>query len=142
MFGFDRCTIVLYLALASMIGNAVLAVAWGWEAKHRANDSATATVCAAVNTGEAASVELLQARLHTCAADQAANLNAMRDAERARQDLAAQLADRESHERSERDALYQTDPDCGLLARVPVCDAIADRLRAAVPESAGADPDH
>lgn len=70
----------------------------------------------------AAGLELCQAELGLLRIEGAA-IVAERDEAREAMRLAA------AREREERDRLYESDESCAVLARTPVCDALARRLR-------------
>lgn len=84
------------------------------------------TAATADNT--AANVDLAE-RLEQCVAAKAGHALELAEIAAAHATAVQTLTRDHETERQERDHLYETDPDCAALARVPVCAAIADRLR-------------
>lgn len=71
----------------------------------------------------------LAGRLEACSATNKANASALASEVSKRQAAEAVSREAQATERAKRDQLYETDADCGALRRVPVCSAIADRVR-------------
>lgn len=130
---------VAWLLGLSLIANAVLGALYGFSGRGAAQNVVNAATCEAVNAGSDDAVSALQGRLDVFLSEQRSSAEKQRAAEAERERLEQALNKAERAERSARDDLYSTDPDCGLLARVRVCAAIAGRLRAFAEEAAGAD---
>lgn len=80
-------------------------------------------------TINAEAVVAIRDRLALCLEEQAADLEAIRQADAAREQRINQLQRQVEAARAERGRIYETDEDCRAWGAGPVCAAIADSLR-------------
>lgn len=123
--------------LANLAAGIALRSAWGANAKQ----SAKLTLASDANAEAAKVIGTLQSELNKANRELGKLETDKARIEREHADELARLANDNSGERAARDELYATDTECAALARVPVCGALADRLRARAHREAGTDRD-